>query len=167
MTDRLFHRSFITENSDERILTSFYATIWIFEIATWWYQPSHWTTLALQMVRSAIKTSKHIIPWKEVLLWWKLRTTYSKDTRPCREAEYDDSLSINHWLSRDPSLLLNIQYQHYSCLHISGRDMHFVHHMCIMNMFTKIMVRAPENFIFAFIKGLVVAADALWSAHIL
>jgi len=66
---RLFHRSFITENSEERILTSFYATVWIFEIATWWCQPSHWTTLALQMVRSAIKTSKHIIPWKEVLLW--------------------------------------------------------------------------------------------------
>jgi len=105
---------------------------------------------------STIETSRHIIPWKEVLLWWKLRTIYSKDTCPCREAEYDDFLSINRWLSRDPSLLLNIQYQHYSCLHISGRDMHFVHHTCIMNMFTKIMVRTPENFVFAFIKGLVV-----------
>jgi len=85
MTNRLFHRSFITENSEERILASFYTSIWIFEIATWWCQPSHWMTLALQMVWSAIKTAKHIIPWKEVLLWWKLRTIYSKDTRPCRE----------------------------------------------------------------------------------
>ena len=115
--DRPFiHLSFITENSEERILTSFYATVWIFGIATWWWQSSHWTTLALQMVRSAIKTSKHIIPWKEVLLWWRLRTTYSKDTRSCRETEYIDSRRTHRWLSRDLSLSFNIQYQHCSWL---------------------------------------------------